>query len=89
MTSAATTNKSYQWSVGMTCGGCVSQINKILTRLNDKTGDDAKFTHNVSLENKTVTVTGGAVNTDEVNGKIEHWANAKNKSIVYDGEVKG
>ena len=29
----AQATKKYQWSVGMTCNGCVSQIEKMLTKV--------------------------------------------------------
>ena len=78
--------KTYSWTVGMTCNGCVGQIDKILTRVNDKA--DNKFTWKIDLNDKTVKVqTKSASNANNVSVKIKKWADLKDKSYQFNGEI--
>ncbi len=79
--------KSYQWSVGMTCNGCVNQISNILKKLNDKFDGDKKVQYSVSLDDLTVTVKGDAVDTNKIGTKIKKWADLKNKSYEFKGQI--
>ena len=54
---------------------------------NNKLEDGKKIQFDISLENKTVTVSGGNVDVDTVSGKIKKWANLKEKTYEYAGEV--
>jgi len=86
MAQEAVAVKNYKYNVGMTCNACVGQIDNILKKFNEKQEDDKKFEYKINLEDKTVTVT-GKVDGEAIGEKIKKWADLKEKSYEYVGEV--
>ena len=87
MAQPANSKKKYQWNVGMTCSGCVGQIENILKKINEKLEDDKQVAYKINLEEKTVVVEGTDVNTDTISTKIKKWADLKEKTYEYKGQV--
>ena len=56
-------------------------------QVNSKLEDDKQFTYTVSLDNKTVVVEGASVDSDAIGAKLQKWADLKEKSYEFKGQV--
>mmetsp|Transcript_35214 Transcript_35214/g.31063 ORF Transcript_35214/g.31063 Transcript_35214/m.31063 type:complete len:91 (-) Transcript_35214:88-360(-) len=88
MAQPAADTKKYQWNVGMTCNGCVGQIENILKKINEKLDEGKKVEYKINLEEKSVTVEGKEVDADTISTKIKKWADLKDKTYEYKGEIE-
>ena len=48
---------------------------------------DKKVKWDISLDNKTVIVSGESVDADAISTKIKKWADLKEKTYEYKGEI--
>ncbi len=71
---------TYEWSVGMTCGGCSGAVTRIVS------GIEGVSSFDVNLEAKRLRVT-GTVAPDVVTEKLNKWASASKKEVRFNGAV--
>lgn len=73
--------QTYQFHVGMTCGGCKNAVTRILSNTPGVSSFD------VNVESKQVIVT-GTMERAEIEERLSKWAAAGNKEVTFMQELQ-